>query len=351
MKGPIQIAIGIDKRGWHNKFASALDRKMSEGYPCTYRRVNMLAHDWLEQLRGCELVVWKPGGMGPRSAGYIKEKIYFLQHILHVFVVPNFESIWHFESKIAQSYLFLHAGIRVPRTTASFDYDDAHRMLESAELPLVFKLSEGAGSANVQLIRSTEQARRRLDNTFCEAIWKQAREEHGSKTRTILYGLGQRWLAAKAWRTATRGIAQEEGLAHVYWQQFIPNNEKDLRITVIGDRFAYGFWRKNRPNDFRASGSGLIEYDRPIPEGPLRYCLDLNRRFNFDSMCYDILFTREDFVLTEMSFGYLDVPLYKTPGHHVLSPDGQLSYVAGHVWPQELWIEWALHRLESAGGA
>lgn len=47
---------------------------------------------------------------------------------------------------------------------------------------------------------------------------------------------------------------------YVYFQKFLPNNTYDIRITVIGER-CFGFIRYNRENDFRASGSGKIEYD------------------------------------------------------------------------------------------
>jgi hypothetical protein len=88
-----------------------------------------------------------------------------------------------------------------------------------------------------------------------------------------------------------------------------------LRIAVIGDRYAMGFWRNNRPNDFRASGSGRIDYDRTVPEELVRYCLSLNKRFDFDSMAYDIIFRGNQFVITEMSYTYVDSLLYKAAGH------------------------------------
>ena len=51
---------------------------------------------------------------------------------------------------------------------------------------------------------------------------------------------------------------------YAYFQKYIPA-QHDIRITVIGNR-AFGFLRKNRKNDFRASGSGLIDYDyKKIP--------------------------------------------------------------------------------------
>lgn len=47
---------------------------------------------------------------------------------------------------------------------------------------------------------------------------------------------------------------------YVYFQDFIPGNDFDTRVTIIGDR-AFGFTRNVRPGDFRASGSGNVGYD------------------------------------------------------------------------------------------
>ena len=65
------------------------------------------------------------------------------------------------------------------------------------------------------------------------------------------------------------------GLPNPYWdvhyryalfQQWLPGNEFDTRITVIGNR-AFGFRRFNRQGDFRASGSGNLDWD-PVQVDP-----------------------------------------------------------------------------------
>ena len=42
---------------------------------------------------------------------------------------------------------------------------------------------------------------------------------------------------------------------YVYFQEFLPGNNFDIRIIVIGDK-AFGLKRMVRKGDFRASGSG-----------------------------------------------------------------------------------------------
>jgi hypothetical protein len=69
---------------------------------------------------------------------------------------------------------------------------------------------------------------------------------------------------------------------------------------------------------------------------------------NFDSMAYDILFMGDEFYVTEVSYGYLDSAIYKAPGYYEMKENGEMEFVSGHFWPQQLWAAWALHRAEEA---
>jgi len=78
-------------------------------------------------------------------------------------------------------------------------------------------------------------------------------------------------------------------------------------------------------------------------------CLDINARFGFDSMAYDILFRDGEMLVSEMSYGYSDTAVHLIPGHWVLEEGGSLGFVEGNTWPQELWIEWAIRKAARKG--
>ena len=303
--------------------------------------VNMDRSDWLSQIGDASLVLWKPPYMGHEFAGYVKEKVYLLERFYGKIVVPNFSTVWHFESKVAQSYLFDLLNVKTPDTIVSFDYTEAKEIAERSSFPVVRKKPAGAGSVNVKAIRSLKDLRRDMENTFSFSLWDRSLEEK-NRFKRIAGGLRHRWF----WNLALRKLFHSQLFGVVYWQEFIPGNDSDLRITVIGDRFATGFWRRNRPGDFRASGSGNIDYDTPLPEEALRCCLDISRRLDFDSMAYDILYREGKPVISEMSYGYSDIAVHRVSGYSVLEPEGNLSFVSGNTWPQELWVEWAMIRAE-----
>jgi glutathione synthase/RimK-type ligase-like ATP-grasp enzyme len=346
MNKTLSIAVGVDANRWHEKFAAALDGHIEAGRSLRYEFVDMTRHDWLEAVRPFDLVLWKPHYMGNAAANF-KEKIYVLERHAGKMVVPNYDTIWHFESKIAQSYLFALEDVPTPATTVSFEYGDAMREMDLAAMPVVVKKSNGAASKYVQLVRHRRQTARLATSAFCDELYCNARREGESKFRTCLRNLWKPWLW-KCFANQALGYSADD---YLYWQEFLSGNDADLRITVIGDRYAYGFWRRNRPGDFRASGSGRLDFERPIPEPALRYCLNLSRRMNFDSMAYDILFRGDDFLINEMSYGYLDSAPYKAAGYYELASDGTLAFVANHTWPQTLWVNWALHRADQKSGS
>ncbi len=335
-----RIAVAQDRSGWHDRFVDALRQRRDAGLPFDYASVNLDADDWIDSVTPFDAVLWKPHYMGTATAWHFKEKVYFMESFLGKVVVPSFKTIWHFESKVAQTWLFRHGNVSTPRTFASFDWKDAQAGLEKTAMPLVFKASQGAGGTNVRLIKERTDARSLIDRILCQQKWEQIKRT-ASFRMAVLRALPKKWFSAKCWRY----LLHREREDVVYWQEFLPDNPADLRITVIGDSTAFAFWRHNRPGDFRASGSGLIDYDRPVPPECIRYCVSISRQFGFDSMAYDLLFKDQGFVINEMSYGYIDKTVFDAPGFYTMKEGASLEFTRGHVWPQEVWVDWVLHRV------
>ena len=72
--------------------------------------------------------------------------------------------------------------------------------------------------------------------------------------------------------------------------KYLPNNTYDTRITIIGER-AFGFIRENRYNDFRASGSGKISYDKTaIDLKCVEIAFEISQKLKFQTMAYDFIY-------------------------------------------------------------
>lgn len=330
---PINIAIGRNKGGWYQKFSDALTTLSSKDPDVQFSIIDLERSDCTDRIKDYQAMIWNPLYMGLRLAGHFKEKVYFMEKILGKLVFPNFETIWHFESKVAESYLFKQLNIQPPRTYITFDYQEAVDIINQIDLPIVLKKSEGAASKNVRLVHNRKWLLDYAERVFCHQLWGGDRRHH-SKKELLRNNFTEKWV----WYfILSQFIPSDSGMGVLYLQEYIPNNDADLRITVIGDRYAYGFWRNNRPGDFRASGSGRLVYDREIPINAVHYCQQINKQLHFDTMAYDILFNNNQMVVNEMSYNYLDSALYNTPGYYEFDPE--FRFVEGHTWPQELWVK------------
>ena len=119
-------------------------------------------------------------------------------------------------------------------------------------------------------------------------------------------------------------------------------------MTVIGNR-AFGFRRQDRPGGFRASGSGIIDWDpEQIPEKAARIARALARDCGFQSLSYDFLFDSVgELRVSEFSYGFVNHLAFKCPGHW----DRDLVWHSGQIWPERAQAEDFLCKYRGMQGA
>lgn len=109
--------------------------------------------------------------------------------------------------------------------------------------------------------------------------------------------------------SASKGVSLADSLDINYpclLQEFCPENEGDFRICVIGHR-VMGFFRGNRDNDFRASGSGKLIYTEDLPMDAVGIAWTISNRHQFPCMAYDFVKNaRGEWVVIEMSYTFND---------------------------------------------
>jgi len=331
---------------------SWLDLARAAGHEA--RRVDVFAPDIVEQVRGCDAFMWRHLHI-PSHRAVARRLLPVLELQLGLCVFPDQRTCWHYDDKIAQAYLFPAAGIPAPRTWTFWEAATARAFLAGATYPLVMKLSGGAGSANVQLLRTPAEAAARVDLLFGSGV----RSLGGESLRSPA-ALERRVRAVAA--VARHGRMPDPGRwwelhkNYVLLQEFLPDNAFDTRITVIGAR-AFGFRRFNRTGDFRASGSGKIDYDQAgVAEDMVRLAFRTARALGMQSCAIDGLRRGGEAVVGEVSYTFVSRAVRDCPGHWELQGDpltGALTWRAGHVWPEEAQMADFLARLEGrpAGAA
>lgn len=269
--------------------------------------------------------------------GQLPDILDILENEHGMLVYPDRRTRWSWDDKIKQNLLFGQHGARMPKTFVTYSEREALDWARSATYPVVFKLASGASSRNVVLVHHYGQARRLIDAMFTNGIRSGGELQsirYGKTGKQLLREWKRRFLNLPEWRHARSKETIEK--SYVYFQELIPGNTFDTRISIIGDR-AFGFRRYNRENDFRASGSGRIDWE---PTGVSRHAIkaafDLSKKCGFQCMAYDFVTDQSgEEVLLEACWTFADWAVQKCPGHW----NSNLDWIPGPMWPEEAQIE------------
>lgn len=327
-----QLAIHLRQGSFSDRWIAYCEE---HGIP--YKVVNCLASDIIQQLAHAEGLLWH-WSHGDPSAQLIARQVVRAVEAMGIPVFPNTSTCWHFDDKIGQKYLLEAIGVALAPTHVFYNLADALCWIDKATFPKVFKLSKGAGSSNVRLVRNAREARRLAKQAmtkgfrplagYAQDAQKRFRAAH---KRGDLFSVVKRIPAVLAKiRQVNHDMGHERG--YIYFQDLIPGNDFDTRITIIGNR-AFGYTRNVRPGDFRASGSGDINYDvARINMQCVRTAFEVARKIASQSLAFDFVLdeNRRPLIL-EVSYGFIARLIYACQGHW----DEQLNWHPGQMWPQD----------------
>lgn len=339
----IQLAIHQSDLGFHPRWVSYCEQ---QGIP--FKRVDCHANDIIEQLRDCHGLLWHHGQMTPADLVVAKAILSALEHTGFK-VFPDWRTGWHFDDKVAQKYLMEAIGAPLVPTWVFLDRDSALDWVNSAKFPKVFKLRGGAGSSNVRLVAHRRDARKLVRRAFGAGFanydaWGSLQE------RWRKFRLGKNGLfdvvkgAVRIFNRPPFARILGRELGYVYFQDFIPNNDSDTRVIVIGDK-AGAMKRFVRENDFRASGSGHKTYDRTeIDERCVEIAFALTLRLNAQCAAYDfVLGPKNEPLLVEVSYGFV-TEVY--PGYW----DRSMRWHEGPFNPQGCMVDVLVKTIDCADG-
>jgi glutathione synthase/RimK-type ligase-like ATP-grasp enzyme len=313
-----------------------------------FKRIDCLASDILQQCEGLDAVLWHWSHISPRDLLVARQIIAALEQ-KGIIVFPNMATCAHFDDKVAQKYLLEAIGAPLIPTWVFLDQAKAMKWIGEAAWPKVFKLRCGAGSANVRLVHSRSEAEALCRQAFGRGFPAAAgylcdMRKRLRQTKTLTQFWDKLWRAPRAianYFVLRRQMSRQRGYA--YFQEFLPDNPFDTRITIIGGR-AFGFRRMNRPNDFRASGSGNLSYE---PDRIDKRCVGIAFRvadqLGTQSLAFDFLFNpRQEPMIGEISYCYIARAVHACEGYW----DRQGNWHEGHVWPQEAILDDVLVAVE-----
>ena len=305
-----------------------------------YKIVNCYNSDIIEQLKDYDGLLWHHDPRILEDSLFAKQLLFSLEK-RKIKIFPDFDTGWHFDDKVGQKYLLESINAPLVPSFIFYNQKNALQWAKKTSYPKVFKLRKGAGSSNVKLIKSYNQNKKVIKKAFKKGF-SQFNKKDFLKERIREFKNGKANLidVLKGFRILFIGsnIAKMQGneKGYVYYQEFIPNNNFDIRIIVIGKK-AFAIKRMVRENDFRASGSGEICYNpNEIDERCIKIAFKTNEKLKADSIAYDFVFDKNNNpLIIELSYGF-DMKIYdECTGFW----DKNLIWHPGKFNPQEWIIE------------
>jgi len=316
-----------------------------------YSVVDGYACDVIERLRSMDVLLWHFHQLVAKDMKMARAVLRSAE-TMGLAVFPNAATCWHYDDKIGQKYLLEAVSAHLIPTYIFYELEEALAWIDQATYPKVFKMSRGASALNVRLVRSADEARKLARRAFgagfkaVPSYWVDARTrmEKVRRKRNYRATLERLPRTLRNIRRANQLLGRENG--YIYFQEFLPNNDHDTRITIIGNR-AYGYCRGVRDNDFRASGSGRNNYDpKSIDLRCIPLAFEATERIGAQTLAFDYIYDLEGQPrLTEISYCYNQAYLHHCPGQW----DRNLKWTEGHLWPEDAILDDMLAEAQRRG--
>lgn len=315
----------------------------------SYEVVNAFDSDIISQLKDCDAFMWHHHHEDFKDIISAKKILFALEHA-GVRVFPDFKTSWHFDDKVAQKYLLEAVGAPLVPSYVFYDKKEASDWAKKTSYPKVFKLKGGAGATNVKLVKNRAEALKLINKAFGKGF-TQFDSLNNFKERYNKYRNGKDTLLGVAKGIGRLAITpnfakqQSPEKGYIYFQDFMPNNGFDIRIIVIGEK-AFAIKRLVRPDDFRASGSGSVIYNRQeINERCLEIAFSVNKKAGLQCVAFDFIYDDEEQpVIVEISYGFSIEAYDSCPGYW----DSHLTWHKGQFSPQEWMLEDLIKAIEAS---
>ncbi|WP_180002634.1 MULTISPECIES: ATP-grasp domain-containing protein [Acinetobacter] len=305
-----------------------------------YAIVDAFSNTIISELKKYDIFMWHHHHAKYKDVLTAKRILFALEHA-GIKVFPNFNTGWHFDDKVAQKYLLEAINAPLVNSYVFYDKEEALVWADQTIYPKVFKLKGGAGATNVKLVRNKNQAFKLINKAFgvgfsqFDKVGNLIERYNKFKLKQdslagILKGIFRLFFSPEF----SKNQPKERG--YIYFQDFIPNNDSDIRVIVIGNK-CFSIKRLIRKNDFRASGSGNILYNpQEIPIDCIKMAFDINKKLKSQCVAYDFIIDGKGKpLIIEISYGFSVEAYDACQGYW----DSDLNWIKSPFNPQEWMLE------------
>ena len=213
---------------------------------------------------------------------YIEDIIYYLE-LSGAKLIPDFKFLKANNNKVFMELLLkrLIPETRLLLNNRAFGcYEEALPELGNLKFPQVYKQSAGAMSSGVGIAQNLTELKSNLKKI--------------SRSSNLIIDLKDKLRSLRH-----PGYQPESRHRNKFvLQDFIPGLDGDYKILIFADKY-YVLKRGIKPEDFRASGSGIKLFEKDIPNGILDFAREVFKKLNVPNLSLDIAFNGEEFFLIE----------------------------------------------------
>ncbi|PML94609.1 ATP-grasp domain-containing protein [Vibrio breoganii] len=332
----MKVAIHHDKKSFSTRWIEyCIENNIN------YELVNCYDSNIVEQLKCFDILLFNWWHHDVKAALFMRQLTMSLESI-NIKVFPDSATSWHYDDKVGQKYLLEALDLPLVPSYVFYDRKQALLWAEVAEFPKVFKLRGGAGAMNVKLVHDENQARKYIRKAFTSGFSVSDRfsifkdrilQLKGNFSTENIIGLLKG--IARLLVPTEQERMQPKQKGYVYFQDFIPNNDSDMRIIVIGNK-AFGMKRYVRDGDFRASGSLKSSFlKNDIDENCIQIAFDTTKKIKVQSVAFDFVFKNGVPLIVEISYAFSMRSFEKYEGYW----KDDLTFVKGAFNPQDFIIE------------
>lgn len=286
----MKIAIHAEKGSFSDRWISYCEEEN-----ISYKIVNCYENDIVSQLSDCDGLMWH-WSLNDYKALLFARQLSLSLEKKGINIFPDVNSSWHYNDKLGQKYLLEAIEAPLVKSYVFYTKAEALQWIRTSTFPKVFKLRGGSASINVSLVKSKFKARRLVRKAFSSGfsnvnrinrlknrIWDYKNSPTLPSFIKILGGFARIFIPNEVERFSHN----EKG--YIYFQDFIPNNNYDTRLVVVGER-CFGVRRFCRKGDFRASGSGISDITPSlIDKNCIQIAFEVAKSIGSQSLAFDFV--------------------------------------------------------------
>ncbi len=283
--------------------------------------INPYENGVIKKLMEFDVVLWHYSNYSFKDMLMAKNILFTLEeHGKKVF--PSFKDAWHFDDKLAETYLLESINAPIPKSYYYYDSKSLEADINNLSFPIIAKLRNGSGSHNVKMLKSKQELYSYSKKMFTSGIssapsliYKTSSNIKSSKNLKTFINRAKRIPEFLRSLSNAKKFNIEKG--YVYLQEFVPNDGYDLKIVVVGNKLSF-IGRNIREGEFRASGGGDLFYDKNrIIKDVIDSAFKTSDALGFQCMGYDYVVNSktQKGIIIEISYGFSHQALLAAGGY------------------------------------